>query len=50
MVKSRSIDVAKHPSDIYRIVLKELDKECTILDARELDPFEKDHMAIMVAF
>jgi len=50
MVKARSIDVAKHPSDVYAVVLKELDKECTVLDARQLDPFEKDHMAIMVSF
>jgi len=50
MVKARSIDVAKHPKEIYSKVLKELESECTVIDARELDPFEKDHMAIMVSY
>lgn len=50
MVKARSIDVAKHPKEIYSVVLKELEAECKVLDARQLDPFEKDHMAIMVSY
>jgi fibrillarin-like pre-rRNA processing protein len=50
MVKARSIDVARHPKDIYSAVLKELEAECKVLDARQLDPFEKDHMAIMVSY
>jgi len=50
MVKARSIDVAKHPKEIYSVVLKELEAECRVLDARQLDPFERDHMAIMVSY
>lgn len=50
MVKSRSIDVAERPRNIYSIVLKELQGRCQVLDRRELDPYEKDHMAILTVF
>jgi len=42
-VKSRSIDVTKKPLQIYREVKAILEKEMTIIDYRELDPFQKDH-------
>lgn len=48
MVKSRSIDVASHPRAIYEGVLAELGRHYQVLDSRILDPYEKDHMAIMV--
>ena len=51
MVKARSVDVTKKPSEIYSQVEKEL-KEAglKILDKRKLDPYEKDHMAFLIRF
>ncbi len=42
-VKSRSIDVTKKPKDVFRKVREELEKVITIVDYKELDPYEKDH-------
>jgi fibrillarin-like pre-rRNA processing protein len=42
-VKARSIDNARKPRLIFQEVRTFLDKQVTIVDYRELDPFEKDH-------
>lgn len=42
-VKARSIDVAKKPKDVFRKVREDLEKHLTVVDYKELDPFEKDH-------
>lgn len=42
-VKARSIDVTKRPRDIFMQVRKDLEKHITVVDYRELDPFERDH-------
>lgn len=42
-VKSRSIDIAKKPRQIYSEVKQEIEKELTIVDFRVLDPIQKDH-------
>ena len=42
-LKARSIDVTKKPIQIFREVKLKLEKEMTIIDYRELDPFQKDH-------
>tara|TARA_Y100000310_G_C20699785_1_gene828628 strand:- start:6165 stop:6833 length:669 start_codon:yes stop_codon:yes gene_type:complete len=42
-LKSRSIDVTKRPKEVYREVLKELEKHLTVIDYRVIDPFQKDH-------
>lgn len=42
-VKARSIDVTKNPKQIFRETKEKLEKELTIIDYRELDPFQKDH-------
>lgn len=42
--KSRSIDVAKHPNQIYDQVRTELEKSLTIVDSKKLDPFQRDHL------
>jgi fibrillarin-like pre-rRNA processing protein len=47
-VKSRSIDITKHPKDIYQLVRQELEKKVTIVDYKTLDPFEKDHCVFVV--
>ncbi|MEM4637736.1 MAG: fibrillarin-like rRNA/tRNA 2'-O-methyltransferase [Candidatus Woesearchaeota archaeon] len=47
-VKARSIDVTKNPKDIFKKLRTELEKELTIVDYRELDPYEKDHAIFVV--
>jgi fibrillarin-like pre-rRNA processing protein len=49
-LKARSVDVLKRPADVFRDVKKELDNTpgFTIVDYRELDPFEKDHAFFVV--
>ncbi|MFH1400206.1 MAG: fibrillarin-like rRNA/tRNA 2'-O-methyltransferase [Nanoarchaeota archaeon] len=47
-VKSKSIDVARRPKDIYREVRVRLEAAATVVDFKELDPFEKDHAAFVV--
>ncbi len=42
-LKARSIDVTKQPKHIFREVKEILEKELTIIDYRELEPFQKDH-------
>ncbi|MCB9361963.1 fibrillarin-like rRNA/tRNA 2'-O-methyltransferase [Candidatus Woesearchaeota archaeon] len=42
-VKAKSINIATKPKQIYKQVRDELEKVLTIIDYRELDPFEKDH-------
>ncbi len=43
VVKARSVDIAKRPKQIFNEVRAYLEKNITIVDYRELDPFEKDH-------
>ena len=42
-VKARSVDVTKNPKQIFREVKERLEKVLTIIDYRELEPFQKDH-------
>ncbi|MBW2983557.1 fibrillarin-like rRNA/tRNA 2'-O-methyltransferase [Candidatus Woesearchaeota archaeon] len=42
-VKARSIDVTKKPKQIFRQVKEQLEEEVTIIDYRELEPYQKDH-------
>lgn len=42
-VKARSIDVTKQPKQIFKEVREKLEKLLTIIDYRELEPFQKDH-------
>lgn len=42
-VKSKSIDIAARPKQIYADVRAKLEKEVTVVDYKILDPFEKDH-------
>lgn len=43
VIKARSIDVVQKPKEIFKKVRDFLEKNITIVDYRELDPFEKDH-------
>ena len=42
-VKARSIDVTKQPKQLFKEVKERLEKNLTIIDYRELEPFQKDH-------
>lgn len=42
-LKARSIDVTKQPKQVFMEVRQRLEKELTIIDYRELEPFQKDH-------
>jgi fibrillarin-like pre-rRNA processing protein len=42
-LKARSIDVTKQPKQIFRQIKEILEKSMTIIDYRELEPFQKDH-------
>lgn len=42
-LKARSVDVTKKPKQIFKQVRLELEKHMTVVDYRELDPYEKDH-------
>lgn len=49
-VKARSVDVTRHPREIFRDIKRTLERrqELVIVDYRELDPFEKDHALFVV--
>jgi len=42
-LKARSIDVVKKPKLLFKEVRDELEKHLVVIDARTLDPFERDH-------
>ncbi len=49
MVKTRSVDVAAKPADVYDRIRASLERAgLRVLDVRSLDPFEADHAAIVV--
>src|SRR3989344_3636362 len=43
-IKARSIDVTKQPKKIYMEVEEKLREKLKIIDKKELDPFQKDHI------
>jgi fibrillarin-like pre-rRNA processing protein len=47
-IKARSIDVTKPPREIYRQELAKLEKHFLVIEKLELDPFEKDHMLVVM--
>ena len=47
-IKSRSIDVTKPPREIYKQEVAKLQKGFKILDRVELDPYEKDHLFLVL--
>jgi len=47
-VKARSIDVTKKPRLVFNDVRQHLEKEMTIVDYRELEPYQKDHAMFIV--
>ena len=47
-LKARSIDVTKEPREIFRDEMEKLEKEMEVIDAKILDPYEKDHAMIVL--
>ena len=49
-IKARSIDVTKKPAIIFKEAFKQLDiaRQVVIVDKRELDPYERDHILFVV--
>ncbi len=47
-LKARSIDVTKEPWEIFRNEIEKLEKEMELLDAKILDPYEKDHSMLVL--
>jgi fibrillarin-like pre-rRNA processing protein len=47
-LKARSIDVTRHPKDIFKEAYKEIEAHLKVVDYRELDPFERDHAFFVV--
>ena len=47
-IKARSIDVVKRPKEIYKQELAKLKKHFKILDRVNLEPYEKDHMFVVM--
>ena len=48
-VKSRSIDATKKPADVYKKFKQEVkDAGFKILEEKRLEPFEKDHLALLM--
>ncbi len=43
VVKSRSVDITKKPKQVFKEIRALLEKNITIVDYRELEPFQKDH-------
>ena len=47
-VKARSIDVSREPQKIYNEVKMQLKQNFKILDQKNLNPFQRDHMMFVV--
>ncbi len=47
-IKARSIDVTKPPKEIYKEVLKKLKEGFEIIEQVELDPYERDHLFVVL--
>jgi fibrillarin-like pre-rRNA processing protein len=47
-IKARSIDVTKDPRKVYRQELQKLEQHFTVLEKVELEPYEKDHLFVVM--
>ncbi|NIO22587.1 MAG: fibrillarin-like rRNA/tRNA 2'-O-methyltransferase [Candidatus Aenigmarchaeota archaeon] len=47
-IKARSINVVKRPEEIYKQEIAKLKKHFKILDKVKLDPYEKDHLFVVM--
>ncbi len=49
-IKARSIDVVKEPRQVYNEQLEILEKKFKVVERLELDPYEKDHLFLVLKF
>jgi fibrillarin-like pre-rRNA processing protein len=49
-VKSQSIDVTKKPDEVFAIVIKKLETVFDILEKIKLEPFDKDHLFLVMRY
>jgi fibrillarin-like pre-rRNA processing protein len=49
-IKSQSIDVTKEPKVVFDAVLKKLEPVFEILEKMKLEPFDKDHLFVVMRF
>ena len=49
-IKSQSIDVTKNPNEIFSAVLKQLEQHFEVLEKYKLEPFDKDHMFVVLRY
>lgn len=49
-IKSQSIDVTKKPKEVFAEVIDELSSRFEILEKYELEPFDKDHLFVVLRF
>ncbi|MCS4542022.1 MAG: fibrillarin-like rRNA/tRNA 2'-O-methyltransferase [Euryarchaeota archaeon] len=47
MIKARSIDVTKEPSQVFKSEISTLEQKFSIIEVRHLEPFEKDHAGVV---
>ena len=47
-LKARSIDVTRNPSEIFKGEMGRLEEEMEIVDAKILDPYERDHAMLVL--
>ncbi|MFH1394232.1 MAG: fibrillarin-like rRNA/tRNA 2'-O-methyltransferase [Candidatus Micrarchaeota archaeon] len=49
-IKSQSIDVTRRPEDVYKEVIKKLETKFKVLEKMTLDPYDKDHMFVVLEY
>lgn len=49
-IKSQSIDVTKDPKIVFDAVVKKLEGAFEVLEAMRLEPFDKDHLFVVLRF
>lgn len=47
-IKSQSIDVTKKPQDVFDAVVKKLEQKFEVLESMKLEPFDKDHLFVVL--
>ena len=47
-IKSRSINVVKDPDQVYKEELEKLEQHFQVIEKKKLDPYEKDHMLVVL--
>ncbi len=49
-IKSQSIDVTKKPEEVFEAVVKRLSENFDILEKIKLEPFDKDHLFVVMRY